>query len=544
MLKYIECEWFTEKKITFKPKLNIIVGDRVNSNSIGKSTLLKVIDFIYGGDTLITHGKDVAETLGHHSYFFMLSLDKEYTFERNTSTPLSVTLHNLDGSRDTWELEKYLDFLKIHYTQSIQDLSFRGAVSPVTRVWGRPNLEVTLPLHNFRSQRGGECIDWVIKVFQRYDSLSDVSSRLSALQSEKTSLNGAANKNIIPRITKTEYNKNKKQIESCHVRLNAIREELSVLAISVNELIDESVVEQKVRKNSLLDIKMTISSELQRVKTNLEANKNISKRGFQPLLEIIPSLNIEKLDTIESFHNGLTRILRKEIKEKENELTQQLKIIEDEIHECNKSMAKALSQSGNPAFIVDSVIDISLELSKLSKENELYEKFSFLTENIKTLKKNLKDLKTQILEVLQASLNKDIAALVAFIYGEARVSPKLTLNAESYSYEIPKDTGTGKAYSNLILLDTSLLRHTSIPFLLHDSLLFKNVENKAIENILHVYQQLWQQSFISLDGEIVESGSANALVDSCAVIRLSATKLLYTRDWRSAPPEPEPEPQE
>ena len=533
MLMYIECEWFTEKRITFKERLNIVVGDRANSNSIGKSTLLKIIDFIYGGDTLITHGKDVPETLGHHSYIFKLRLDKEYIFERNTGTPTLLHIHGADGSRREMSTTEYLAFLQLHYTNEIDDLSFRSVVSLVTRVWGRDNLDVRRPLHNFTQESGSQCIEWLIKVFKQFVPLEDLSIRQSKLVTEQKSLNAAAKQSIIPKINKTKYNKNQEDIANHEIRLDNIRNEISSLAMSINELIDEAVLEQKTQKNQLLEIKMSLASEIGRVKANLENNKNISKRSFQPLLQIIPSLNLEKLDTIESFHNGLTRILRKEIKAKEQELTEQLNLIDTQIAECNAAIAKALKNSDNPAFIVDSVIDISLELSKLSKENELYDKFTDLKKDVKELKDRLKKLKSGILRKLEDSLNTDIAGLVNFIYGEMRASPKLELMPEKYSYEIPKDTGTGKAYSNLILLDTSLLRHTPIPFLVHDSILFKNVENKAIENILHVYQSLTQQSFISLDGEIVESKSAKLLVEACAVVYLNAEKLLYTKDWHA-----------
>lgn len=278
---------------------------------------------------------------------------------------------------------------------------------------------------------------------------------------------------------------------------------------------------------------MTLSSELERVKSNLENNSNITRRNFQPLLDIIPSINVLKLEKIESFHKGLTHILRKEIKEKESELLSQINIVDTDIQECNRLISYALAQSGNPAYIVDSIMDISLELTKLSSENELYEKLAELSSKIKEFKSTLKGKKLEILKDIESSLNKDIGGLVEFIYQEARSSPKLTLKPDSYSYEIPKDTGTGKAYSNLILLDTSLLRHTKIPYLVHDSLLFKNVENKAIENLLKVYSSLLQQSFISLDGEIVETISASEIVSKSAVIYLSSEKLLYTRDWRS-----------
>lgn len=166
-------------------------------------------------------------------------------------------------------------------------------------------------------------------------------------------------------------------------------------------MIDEAVLEQKAQKNQLLEIKMSISSELERVRANLEDNKSISKRSFQPLLEIIPSLNLEKLDSIESFHNGLTRILRKEIKAKEQELSEQLGVVDAQIFTCNAAIAKALRNSDNPAFIVDSVIDISLELSSLTKENELYDKFADIKKIIKDLKGKLKEQKIVILSDIE-----------------------------------------------------------------------------------------------------------------------------------------------
>lgn len=533
MLKFIECEWFVEKRILFHDNLNIVVGDRVNSNSIGKSTLLKVIDFVYGGSTLLSHGKDIAETLGHHSYKYMLVLDREYTFERNTGSASIVNFHDPAGGVKAWNLDEYLEFLKLQYTASIPDLSFRAVVSPVTRVWGRENLDVSRPLHNFKVERGSQCIDYIIKIFERFDVLSDLSFRLADVESELKSFNGAVKKNIIVKIRKDKYLENQEKITNGRSRLDEIRQQLAALAISVNELIDEKVLEQKIQKNSLLELKMTLSSELERVKSNLESNSNITRRNFQPLLDIIPNINLQKLEDIESFHKGLTHILRKEIKEKERELVSQINLVDENIQECNKAIAHALAQSGNPAYIVDSVMDISLELTRLSKENELYDRLAELSEKIKSLKLSLKGKKLEILKGIEDSLNKDISYLVEFVYKEARSSPRLTLKSDSYSYEIPKDTGTGKAYSNLILLDASLLRHTKIPYLVHDSLLFKNVENKAIENLLRVYSSLSQQSFISLDGEIVESASAAEVVSKGAVIYLSSEKLLYTRDWRS-----------
>lgn len=48
MLKKIYCEKFLQKEILFHSGLNAVVGDDVASNSIGKSTMLMIIDFVFG----------------------------------------------------------------------------------------------------------------------------------------------------------------------------------------------------------------------------------------------------------------------------------------------------------------------------------------------------------------------------------------------------------------------------------------------------------------------------------------------------------------
>lgn len=49
MLVEIRCDKFKKKVITFHKGLNVVLGDNKGTNSIGKSTLLMVIDFIFGG---------------------------------------------------------------------------------------------------------------------------------------------------------------------------------------------------------------------------------------------------------------------------------------------------------------------------------------------------------------------------------------------------------------------------------------------------------------------------------------------------------------
>ena len=51
MLTEIFCDKFKQKRITFRNGLNVVLGDDNATNSIGKSTFLLIVDFVFGGDT-------------------------------------------------------------------------------------------------------------------------------------------------------------------------------------------------------------------------------------------------------------------------------------------------------------------------------------------------------------------------------------------------------------------------------------------------------------------------------------------------------------
>jgi len=68
MLTEIRSEVFIEKVIQFSEGLNVVLGDSSASNSIGKSTMLMIIDFVFGGDAYVKNNHDAIEKLGDHAF--------------------------------------------------------------------------------------------------------------------------------------------------------------------------------------------------------------------------------------------------------------------------------------------------------------------------------------------------------------------------------------------------------------------------------------------------------------------------------------------
>ncbi len=51
MLHEIYCEQFHQKRIVFNPGLSVVLGTNTGDNSIGKSSFLLIVDYVFGGST-------------------------------------------------------------------------------------------------------------------------------------------------------------------------------------------------------------------------------------------------------------------------------------------------------------------------------------------------------------------------------------------------------------------------------------------------------------------------------------------------------------
>lgn len=62
-------------------------------------------------------------------------------------------------------------------------------------------------------------------------------------------------------------------------------------------------------------------------------------------------------------------------------------------------------------------------------------------------------------------------------------------------FSISTDTGIGSEYK----VDIACLKLIELPLLIHDSLLFTNIEMDRVENIIRLYSSLKKQVFILID---------------------------------------------
>lgn len=175
---------------------------------------------------------------------------------------------------------------------------------------------------------------------------------------------------------------------------------------------------------------------------------------------------------------------------------------------------------------------MSSRLKNLQLENQYYTKLLGIKGNIETKKGVLEELKEKIVKEINTVINTKLKEINDLIHEDKRTAPELNLTYSKYEYEFFDNTGTGKAYTNLIIFDLVILTLTKIPFIMHDSFLFKNIEKEAVEQIIKLYNSMSKQVFIAIDVIDMYNKETQEILKDKKVIQLTKDKLLTTLDWR------------
>lgn len=534
MLTEIRCNQFRDSVITFHTGLNVVLGDENATNSIGKSTLLMIIDFVFGGDSFLKFNTDVVQELGHHEYNFCFEFDqKRFYFKRKTDSPNVVSQCTQEyGETNQLSVSDFTSFLKSMYSIESEDLSFREFVGLFSRVWGKENHEVKKPLHAVPSKSPSLCVDALVKMFNAYAAIKALTQQLALKNQEKTTYSKAFAKNLIPKINKTKFKENERNIEKLREEISDIKANLAKFAMNISEIANKEVMDLKVQKDELLRAKLQVDEKLVRVRKNLSENRHIKSKHLQSLQEFFPDVNLQRLATVEEFHSQIATILRQELLAAEKELISQSEMLNGEIAVLDQKLGTILSAIENPSVIVDRIYNLSDSLHGAEQENKYYKDEAEVKQAVKDIKEDLHQQKYDVLRSIENKVNGELRAIIDKVYGQARKSPTLTLTDNNYTYHVFEDTGTGTAYSNLLVFDLAIFRTTKLPVVVHDSFLFKNIENIAVANLVKIYRSFAKQSFIAID-EIKKYGKEGSeALEQYSVTRLSNEKVLYIKDWR------------
>lgn len=536
MLKKIICDKFKQKEINFNKGLNIILGDDFASNSIGKSNMLMIIDFIYGGESYITVNHDTIEQIGHHSFKFIFTFDqKDYYFIRSTDTYQSILSCDEEFKIvENIDLSDYMNFLKIKYNCKIGNLSFREIIGRYFRIYGKQNLKEKRPLQYYDKEIDKDSIKILISLFNKYSSIKSYEEQIKEFSQSKTTLKNAAKQKYIPSITKkSNFEKNKKAINLLNERLIEMEEEIKANSIDTESLMSEQILEYKREKSNLNTQLNVCKNRLIRTQNNLNNKYSKSNTQLNKFKEYFPSLETKKIEEINLFHEKISKNLVKEFKTVEKTLNNKIALIKKQMTELDKKIEEELTITDSSKILVNRVIEIISQKKQLEEENKYYTQEKELTVHIKSYKNIFENLKQHISDEICTSINKTMHELNQKIYVDRLSDPQLNIHGDKYIFSTANDTGTGTAYANLITFDLALLSLTDLPAIAHDLPLLKNIEDFAIENIVQLYSEYEKQIFIVLDKVNSYNENIVDIISQHTVLQLSKDKLLFPKNWKA-----------
>lgn len=536
MLKKISCNIFLQEEIVFNEGLNAIVGDDIASNSIGKSTMLMIIDFVFGGNDYINKNHDVVDNLGHHEFRFIFNFDnKDYYFIRSTNKYKCVSICNKKFEiLQSVTTEAFTAWLQEKYDCQLESLTFRNIVGRYFRIYGKENLNERKPIQYFEKETASKSILALLKLFDKYKSLKAYEEQIKKLKSDKTTLVDAAKKNLLPNAnTKSLFNKNEKKIEELSVRLEKIKKEIVTTSLDLESMVSQEILKLK-REKSQLTIKLnSYQSRLIRTQNNIKNKPVKISAELEQFVYYFPDFNVEQINKVEDFHKNINKILKSELIAVEKELKAKIEVINNQIIEIDKEIEQKLSIKDAPKLAVDEVVDLVAQIKQLNDENGYYTKKKQLEVAISQANDDLSELKEKALDEICNEINVKMYELNKEIYVDGRRAPTLNIHGSKYSFNTAGDTGTGTAFANLISFDFSLLELTRLPAIAHDLPLLKNIENVAMENIISIYSRSEKQIFIAIDKLSSYDEKAAQIINKHKVLQLSKDKLLFIKNWKS-----------
>ncbi len=542
MLYRIECDKFQMKvdghmvprgPITFHDGLNTIVGGNHADNSIGKSTLLLIIDFCFGGnayvDPKVSNAND-PKHVGNHTIKFTMKFDgiEEY-YSRNTLRPDEILVcdSNYMPIKDPISLDEYTQHLYEQYHLENSGDSFREVVGRYQRIYLRGNTNEVRPLSYDYETSGSAAVKSLEKLFHVYKFIEDYEAVYTEKKKEKDAHKAASDYHLTGNVPsgKRGIKENEEEIDNLKTELqNLQNKEDADLSSQQNEQIDKAA-EIKARLKTMRRKRTMLRTQQDAIRENLSGENVLDENDIEDLMEFFPNVNQWKILQVDEFHQKMQKILASEMKEDIQNIEDMISALENDI----KVAEEELRATGVPVNISQKFLQQHAELTKkideLERANSERKKWNIVRDETKEALTALQEAREAQLKKIEEQLNQELYSVNEYIYNGENYAPTISFSSTrtgkpDYYYHIPEDTGTGANYRGMIMLDLAMLHITDLPFITHDSLIFKNVEDLPIDEIMELYAKSPKQIFIAFDKKDAYSQITGEIIQKTKVIEL------------------------
>ncbi|WP_277035133.1 DUF2326 domain-containing protein [Propionimicrobium lymphophilum] len=542
MLTELYCDAFKPscpKPITFTPGLNIILGTKGATNSIGKSTMLMILDYVFGGDDYLRLSKDVKHNIGDHTFKFAFDFKGErHYYMRGTQSPNEITVCDSSYTPITTQpLKDFRDVLAIGYGVSANGTTWRNMVSGSFRIWQRDNDKTTLPLSTHRSDthRAG-----ITRLLALFGVLGEVQEALLLEEEAKAAVEAAK---VAAQHYSLNIAKNKKEVEENLKRIEQLEQQVKELEATFHTANKSEMSAEQAKivaglrreETPLLRQQTRLINQLNALNANTElAGKNRASTVIEQLAEFFPEADLARLEQVEHFRKNVKNIVTKQAKKQIAQAEEKLAAVQQNLRKVNAQIAEIVEPGSIDIKTADSLHVLKSELGRLKAANKAYEKKREFEEQKRLAQERVEKDSKNLLKDIEKKMNHALKHIDGQFTKEQRNPPKLTLKSiDKYAYAIADDTGTGSGYRSLLSFDIALLEESSLPVSIEDSMMFKQIETDAVERIVaHLSTYEMKQAFIALDEIEKYDKSTQEIIQAHTRLKLGpGCEALFGREW-------------
>ena len=523
--------------IRFHAGLNAVLGTQTRSNSIGKSTFLMIIDYVFGGIDYLD--SDAHIFVGEHEIYFTFrfgdtmhrfcrkTIEKDVVYlcencswaeeearlerirlnEEKAKDAPALLEHDLNPyvlTDETLKVDEYCKFLFNEYRIESENISFRNIVGRYFRVYGRPNHDEHQPLHNTPREKDSEAITALQRLFGETQQIKDLKANEKEKAEEKKAYKAAQKYHLVRHIT------TKKALKQATEERDKLQEELNDLIRSKDREVEQADLSRSdeaaainrklaaLRRN-----RSRLKSQLEALYINIDGHTAVTRGDIRDLAFFFPDVNIVELQSIEDFHQRLRAVLESEMSEERAELQSSIDNLDAEIRALEEQYRSLGIPTRLPTPFLQNYSDLTMRINDLNSQIESFQKNKDVDDAHKAAVAALKAAQEKELPRIAGEINAQMVRISDEILGPEREAPRLDLkDGKSYTFGTSTNRGTGNNYKNLIIYDLSILTKTDLPVFIHDSFLLTDIGDTPTGAIVKQYiktELSGKQVFIALD---------------------------------------------
>ena len=548
MLVEVWCDKFesngkTREPIRFHAGLNTVLGDDNGSNSIGKSTFLMILDFIFGGKDYIKKCTDVQTEVKEHTICFAFCFEGQmYYFSRSNTEYTRVTKcdkeYNPLPGNSKMSLDEYGAFLSNMYGIAVSGLSWRSAIARFIRVYKRETLDEERPLRSAKEEKSEAVIKNYMLLYNRFAAVEEQIVLAAQAEDERDAFKKAQQYETI-RIArnKKEYDDNERHIQDLEEEEQRLAEESSQGLLDLDSVQVSRLSELTEKLSMLKRQNAQIRTRLNAVRREMIEGKKSFVRTYGDLEHFFPGVEFRSIDQVEELHKNRSKVLTDEYKEAEKSLAASFVLLSQQILEIEGQIKDIKNIPNVTEAILKEYARITTELYNLRDANRNFNKLEELKRKASEYAKTRDEvIKTQ-LQTIEIMVNQKMREIsVRILKNERHMPPVLSLEKlNKYTFSTPNDGGTGAQFRGVITFDLANMQLSHIPFIVHDSVVLKHVEKRVLDEIIQMYDEqgrAGKQVFIAFD--MIDSYSEKTqktLKDNCVLELSPGGNELFGRPW-------------